>query len=215
MSTLLDSVIELGTPKGSVLFNLAAFGAGASAVAERISEGQSGIYAWFRSYNFSDNTEEFHKDLIRAIEAPKFQPRHGNIVPYYGLTIESRSKISDGKADALRQAINNPSFKDSMRLALQWSILFQAPLYIGKSVNLKRRIEQHLRTGSVLRERLESVSIDIEKSYLLIIPIDEVYAASDASTSELDESSEALQYETLFEEVFSRLFNPLFTVRLG
>ena len=214
MNNLLDSVIELGRPEGSVLFNLAAFGAGANSVLERISDGQSGIYAWFRSYEFSEGTEDFHKELMTAIEAPKFQSRSGDIVPYYGLTIESRSKMSPGKAGALKQAVEDASFRDAVRVALQWSILFQAPLYIGKSSNLKKRIGQHLSNGSMLRNRLESVSIDIDQSCLLIIPVDELYGSTEDSLS-LTEDDDALQYEALFEEVFSRLFNPLFTIRLG
>lgn len=215
MNELIDSVLELGKPAGSVLFNLAAFESGANSVIERISDGQSGIYAWFRSYAFSDSNEKFYSELISAIESPKFQPRSGDIVPYYGLTIESRSKISTGKATALRQAVENKSFRDAMRLALQWSILFQAPLYIGKSTNLKNRIEQHLRNGSVLRSRLESVSIDIDKSYLLIVPVDELYELKEFDANAAEDDGELLQYEELFEEVFSRLFNPSFTVRLG
>lgn len=214
MNMLLGSVVELGSPRGAALFNLAAFPTGATAVLERIPEEQSGIYAWFRTFNFSDDPRVFFDELIAAVEQPKFQTRTGDIAPYFGVTIQSKSRISQGKKDDIQQALQNANFRNALRFSLQWSVLFQTPLYIGKSSNLRLRTEQHLRAGSALRTRLDAASIDIEKACLLTLPTDEINAINTDDLAEIynDDLSPS---EELFEEIFSRLFNPSFTVRLG
>jgi hypothetical protein len=214
MYTPSNSVVELGQPAGSVLYNLAAFPSGATAVLDRIAANQAGIYAWFRSFSFSDSPTDFVQELMSAIEAPKFQPRSGDISPYYGVTIQSKGRVSPSKRSDIEQAIADPAFRNALQLSLQWSILFQSPLYIGKSACLRTRVAQHLRRCSPLRSRLETASIDIEKSYLLILPVDELrITESDAAEASVDEGT--TPHELLFEEIFSRLFNPSFTVRLG
>ena len=207
------SILELGQPEGTVLFNLAAFSAGPSAVLDRISDDQSGIYAWFRSFNFQENPDLFADELVSAIRAPKLQTRTGDLVPYYEISLKSKSYISSGKEASLRQALKDDEFQNAMRFALRWSILFQAPLYVGKSGDLRSRIDQHLKPGSPLRERLFEAKIDIEKTYLLIVPTP--LAKAKESSNEENDHEDLPEYELLFEEVFSRLFNPAFTIRLG
>lgn len=80
--------------------------------------------------------------------------------------------------------------------------LFQCPLYIGRSRDLRERIKQHLGEGSALRTRLSEHRISIEKTLILIIP-----SGDDADGDEAEED--------LYEEIFSRLLNPLFNLRLG
>lgn len=209
---LKTSVLELRQPEGSVLFDLTAFPSGPSAVLDRISEGQSGIYAWFRSFQFRNEPSEFADDLLEAIRAPKFQSRTGDLVPYYEVSLKSKSYISSAKEEALKNALKDEKFLTAMRFSLQWSMLFQAPLYVGKSANLRGRIDQHLKNGSALRTRLSEVGIDIERTYLLLVPTP--VPVKDLAEDDLNDE-DAPAYELLFEEVFSRLFNPAFTIRLG
>jgi hypothetical protein len=211
------SVLSLDQPEGTVLFDLNAFSAGPHAVLDRIAEGQSGIYAWFRSFHFRPAPSEFAEDLIEAIRAPKFQTRAGDIAPYYEVSLKSKSNISRSKEESLKVALKDDGFLSAMKFALQWSILFQAPLYVGKSTNLRGRVEQHLKSGSVLRERLLGAGIDIDKTYLLVVPTPTPMGNMQIeSETELDSEDEPVsEYELLFEEVFSRLFNPAFTIRLG
>jgi hypothetical protein len=211
------SVLELGQPEGSVLFNLAAFSTGPGAVLDRISDGQSGIYAWFRSFHFRGEPDEFAEDLIAAIRAPKFQARTGDLAPYYEVSLKSKSNISSGKEESLKNALKDDGFLSAMKFSLQWSILFQAPLYVGKSANLRGRIEQHLRNGSVLRDRLFEAGIELDKTYLLIVPTPApALTGQEQMDGDISFEDEAIPaYELLFEEVFSRLFNPAFTIRLG
>ncbi len=211
------SVLELHQPEGAVLFNLTTFSTGSLAVLDRISEKQSGIYAWFRSFQFRDKPDDFAEDLLAAIHAPKFQTRTGDLAPYYEVNLRSKSYISTGKERALRDALKNEEFLGAMKFALEWSMLFQTPLYVGKSADLKTRIGQHLKSNSILRQRLLDARVDIDKTYLLLVPtpVPDAADSSDNDPSELNEDAPLLTYELLFEEVFSRLFNPAFTVRLG
>jgi hypothetical protein len=210
-----NSVFELKHPEGAVLFNLSAFSDGPTSVIDRISEGVAGFYAWFRVYHFRDGPEEFADDLVAAIRAPKFLSRTGDIPPYYEVSLTSKSHIPEGKEKALRTALKDDEFRTSMRHAMEWSMLFQAPLYVGKSSNIKYRVGQHLKNGSPLRERLAAAGVEIDRAYLLIVPTpdqpSETFADTAADVAERPTSA----YEILFEEVFSRLFNPTFTIRLG
>ncbi|WP_368622609.1 GIY-YIG nuclease family protein [Paraburkholderia sp. BR13444] len=210
------SVLELSRPEGAVLFDLTAFPAGPSAVIDRISDGQSGIYAWFRSFRFRESPEEFAEDLLSAIRAPKFQSRKGDVAPYYEVELRSKGNISKGKESELVKALKDDKFLAAMKFSLDWSMLFQMPLYVGKSINLKARIGQHLSGGSILRNRLKEAGLDIEQTYLLLVPTPPIAEFSEnVSDDETDELDMLSPYEGLFEEVFSRLFNPGFTIRLG
>jgi len=218
MTIFTSSVFELKHPEGAVLFNLSSFSDGATSVIDRISEGLAGIYAWFRVYQLRDSPEDFAEDILDAIRAPKFQSRTGDIAPYYEIALHSKSYIPEGKEKALRAALKNDDFRASMKHAMQWSMLFQAPLYVGKSSNLKSRVTQHLKSGSTLRSRLRVAGIDLDNTYLLLVPTpDQSHSTDIPLESEDDEghSGNESSYELLFEEVFSRLFNPTFTIRLG
>lgn len=198
-------------PKGAVLFNLSAYRSGAGAVVDSISSGQRGIYAWFRNFKIRSEDKEFTQDLLEALAAPKFQTRTGTVGPFYEVNVESKTGVSEGKRDALLAALQRPDFVSSVRHALEWGVLFQAPLYIGKSIDLRTRIGQHLKADSQLRLRLDSVSINLDDCFLLILPI-----ASDDDSKEIEDNpSETDSDELLIEEIFSRLFNPGFTLRIG
>lgn len=208
-----EAVLELQYPEGAVLFNLSAFGSGATNVLDRIPDNQSGIYAWFRTFNFRENPSEFADDIIDAIRLPKFQGRKGDIAPYYEVSLRSKSTISANKEKSLRLAMEDADFAQTLRLTLSWAMLFQAPLYIGKSAHLRARIKQHLSSGSILRERLKDAGIEIDHTYLLLLPTGE----SPDNVNEHESADDGLIHsrELLFEEIFSRLFNPGFTIRLG
>ena len=136
-----------------------------------IPSATQGIYAWFRSFHYPDDPELLFQKLVEDIERPKFSERIGIINPYYEIGVRSFGKVSDGKRGRLKEALTNPSFRDELKQAIGNSILFQSPLYVGKSSNLRSRVEQHLALGSPLRSRLESVGIELDNSLLMICPL--------------------------------------------
>lgn len=215
-------VIHLNEPQGSFLLNLALFPTGPDGALSRIPAETAGIYAWFRSFHYPSDPDSLYEALMADIVAPKFQPRRGAIKPFYEVEISSKSWFSEGKTKQLQAALRDPLFRDGLLQSLRWSVLFQAPLYIGKSINLRQRIKSHLSEGSPLSERLRSVQVDIKKSLLLIVPNQAIDVISpentpspngDAPDSELESPYDT--HELLYEEIFSRLFSPLFTLRIG
>ncbi len=201
------------------MFNLESFTTGSNAVLDRIPSDESGIYAWFRTFHFRADPDGFTNDLIDAIYSPKFQPRTGDVAPYYQIDIRSKSSMPERKERSLRSALRDPAFLSAMRFALDWSLLFQSPLYVGKSSNLRGRVAAHLRHGSPLRDRLRESGIDIDKTHLLLVPTPMPVDVTSLSFAETDSDPTAedqeFSYEVLFEEVFSRLFNPSFSLRIG
>lgn len=90
-------------------------------------------------------------------------------------------------------------------------------MYIGKSVDLRMRIESHLKAESPLRKRLREASVEIDNCLLLILPVSKQQAGDEGEPDSVrpSEASVELEDELLFEEIFSRLFNPTFTLRIG
>jgi len=222
-----ESVYNLAEPKGATLLNLGRFSAGSLAAVDYIPKDARGFYAWFRSYDYPEDPELFVERLLDDIAAPKFAPRRGFVSPYYTIDIASGGDMTDGRKDALRKAIHDPTFFSSLRSGLYHSILFQSPLYVGKAVDLRRRIMFHLTGKSPLRERLTGVGLDLDKCLLFVFPHPDENTHNDSVSTETEDverdsedggdtsEDEALDHEVLLEEVFSRLFSPQFTLRIG
>jgi hypothetical protein len=220
------SVYNLAEPKGATLLNLSRFSAGSLAAVDYIPKDARGFYAWFRSYDYPDDPDLFVERLLNDIAAPKFAPRQGFISPYHMVEIASAGDMTPSRKAALRQAVHDPTFFASIRSGLIHSILFQSPLYVGKAVNLRQRITSHLAQGSPLRERLYAVGLELDQCLLFVFPnpaderlSQELEAASEEVSEEEDSDTspktDGLQHEVLLEEVFSRLFSPQFTLRIG
>jgi hypothetical protein len=195
-------VTHLKEPEGAYILRLSEFPLGVMNAVSRIASSQPGIYAWYKCYDYPRDYDNFSKRLLDDCAAPKFSPREGDIKPYYRVKISSRGDISPGKRDTIIKRMQCDKFRAHLGTSLTQLSLFQCPLYIGKSIDLQDRIRQHLSEGSPLRERLAEHSISIEKTLILIIP-------SEA------EASEEKPDEDLYEEIFSRLLNPLFNLRIG
>lgn len=218
------AVNHLNEPEGSFLLDLALFPSGPLSAIDRIPENIAGTYAWFRSYHYSEDPDQLYEQVMKDMFAQKFIKRSGPIKPFYEVTIESKSWFSDGKKEQLRNALLDPVFRRGLLEVLRGSILLQNPLYIGKSSDIKKRINSHLKIGSILRERFKSAMIDLERTQLLIIPniitgedfnsIDNITCCDDSDETSYDEMPYDSS-ELLYEEIYSRLFNPSFTVRLG
>lgn len=225
-----QSIIHLAKPDGAMIVNLPLFPLGVRTALNYIPDNTAGIYAWFRTFKYSDDPEMLFAQIIADIERPKFVERTGVIAPYYQVGVSSYGKLSDGKRQRLIEAMKCSRFREDLKQVLGNSIMFQAPLYVGKASNLRIRIEQHLSSESILRLRLDAVGIDIEKSLLMICPLgdsgwdtvthENTWDMLRETESHDDDDDELEQprlekYEDLYEEIFSRLFSPQFTVKIG
>ena len=197
--------------------NLSHFERGPDSALQRIPQRTAGTYSWFQSYIYPENEDDFYEALIKDLEATKFQSRSGSIKPYYHVAITSKGGLGESKAERLKAALKNPEFKKGLIDTLACSTLLQSPLYVGKSVDIRRRIGEHLEAESDLRVRLAASGINIDQASVLIVPnhdMDAVFKLEFADESDVILQDDP-QYELLYEEVFSRLFNPRFTIRLG
>ena len=210
-----------------MVMNLALFPAGSETCINYIPSGLGGIYAWFRNYKYSEDPDALYEQILADCERPKFAERTGIISPYYHVGIRSYGKLSEGKAEKLKEALRNPDFRQHFHYAIGNSILFQSPLYVGKAFDLRTRIKQHLMPNSILRSRLGDIGIPIDDCILMVCPLwnshnslNEKLFGEDIEQDSEEEQDTADErprsgYEDLFEEIFSRLFSPQFSIKLG
>lgn len=217
---------ELKEPEGAVLFDLSQFGGGDESVLRRIAKGNSGIYAWFRTHRFRGSPSDIVGQIVNQAQAPKFLAREGTVEPYFNVKISSRGNFSPAKTEALEVAMEDNNFRDGLIQAFKWSIFFQTPLYIGKAGCLQTRIKSHLKPDSILRNRLSEAGIDLSNSLLLIIPTNDAIVETETSSSVPPEDGSdwtdteedgfiETEKELLYEEIFSRVFSPTYSKRLG
>jgi hypothetical protein len=201
-------VQQLSIDPPITLLHLQAFTGAENAFLSRIPPATAGIYAWYQPFSFGHEEDQFYNDLLSAIRRKKFSDRTNNVGPTWSVTISSATDISAAKQKRLESSISSAAFRSHLASALSLSIYFQSPLYIGRAHDLRLRVEQHLASGSPLRTRLEAIHIDIRQCSLLFLPTPSEGAcgASDAVEEDL---------EDLYEEVFSRLFEPRFSLRYG
>jgi hypothetical protein len=201
------AIVQLERPIGAMLLNLPKFPSGFSSAFDRIPD-QRGVYAFFPYQHYPDDADALFEAIIADIERKKFADRQTTLAPYYGITLESKTSLSQTKLPHLKKALKNDDFRRDLIETLGNSLLFQSPLYLGKSKSLRGRIRQHLESSSDLRERLAEAGYDIERTSILVIPSFE--EPTDAS-----EEVEGIDADGLTEEILSRLFHIHFTLRLG
>lgn len=200
-----NPITRFNEPINAYILHFSRFPGGASDAITRIPNEQAGIYFWYRAFNYPTSQEGFSKALKADLQAPKFPTRTGQVKPYYEVSIGSSPGLKPGKSRQLDQALKIDSFRSHLRQLLDVSIIFQAPLYIGKSKDIRNRTETHLSDGSPLQERLSQCHLQIKDTALLVMPMDD----------DIDLDLEGMDDELLYEEIFSRLFNPLFNLRIG
>jgi len=198
------AITQLYEPEGSFVMNMSKFPGGLNSCLDRIPAESSGVYSWFRAFNYPEDVDSLYCRLIEDLEKSKFIERKGHIKPYYEVSLRSRSWISDGKRKRIKKALQDEGFKNHLLSTLNASLLFQTPLYIGKAIDLRKRIKTHLAEDSPLRLRFDEAAIDMKQTLLLIVP------NFDESVTAHEEAQ-----EDLYEEIYSRLFSPQFSIRLG
>jgi hypothetical protein len=208
------AVEEIDGGTSCILYRLHLFAGNSAAILDRLPPSTGGIYAWFRHHKFSDDPGMLHKQLVAEVSKPRFAPRSGLINPYYQVTVASHTEISEGKEEKLKQFLQNPVNRNLLHGAFRASVLFQAPLYIGKAGNIRQRISTHLTPGSTLNNRFKEYGVDIYSTNLIIIPTPGPRVVS-LTEEAIDKDEPEPETELILEEIFSRLFAPQLTLRLG
>lgn len=202
-----------------VLFNLAQM-SGNDALLGRIRNDFGGVYAWYRRFEIDEaiinDPEKFIAYVLQELQKRHCVEREARLAPAHRITLSADSSFL--KEDELKIWAKNPMFRRLLLNLLENAMLFQQPLYIGKAVNLYKRIFNHLQPDSNLRSRLADAGHNIDKCRLLLlyIPAELSKIEKAGETEESDDSEEAqLPSELLIEDILSRLFLPTFTIRYG
>lgn len=192
---------------------------GISAILNRIPDNMSGVYAWYRNYKIDDsaidNSEIFVSSILEELSKPHCVTRETRLAPSHRLIIKPETIFSQKKQEALKHYANDPHFRELLITLLNNCLLFQQPLYIGKAINLKNRISNHLGVESLLRARLKDAEHDIEKCRLLILASSENPNNCFSESLENENEISQLASEALIEDILSRLFLPSFTINYG
>lgn len=138
---------------------------------------QPGIYIWTADIRdvalsaFERDANEVFDDLQTRI-APQDTPplESGMVGKYRHIAIQDRPPaLTDASSSRLTEMITEKN------IHLEWALLcatvFQRPLYVGKAVNLSKRIRQHLRSGSKLSRGLERLNLTPGDCTVLLLPV--------------------------------------------
>lgn len=188
---------------------------GQQAVIARVPS-EAGIYAWFYNYLPPDvdstSASEFADYLLHEATRPHCVPRFGKLPPLYEVELRSKKDFSRAKRESLLRLCEGRRFRSGISQILKSAIFFQQPLYVGKAAHLPTRISNHLSPGSKLRTRLARVSIDLDSAMLACMSV-----AGGVDGDREDDRTNAPEpsEEEVLEDLFSKLFHPLFTIRYG
>ena len=122
-----------------------------------------GLYMWTRDLRlWLGRQEEEIQSLLQQLLGDTGLGGSSGAAPYYRLSVqEIRRPVSEEKFNMLVHWIHDASGSLG-RWITTLGTEHQRPLYVGLTRNLFRRIvQEHLRQQSVLRQRLESVQIDL------------------------------------------------------
>lgn len=174
-----------------------------------------GVYAWYRDINLDPylNSEDAFLAAIDSLLSANLSDGFKNKIGLlYELTLTERSgQLSPRKQNWLREICSYQEGRSIVSKILRSSNPFQSPLYIGKSINIRYRITEHLNSQSDLLERLENASIDITKCYIKIMYLesDEIELISKFANREMEDMA------LLFEDLLTRISPSAFVRRSG
>jgi hypothetical protein len=183
----------------------------------------SGVYAWYRNFDVDtaahDNPEAFVSNILQELRKPHCVTRETRFPPSHRLIVKPETTFSLKKQEALKYYAANPYFRELIITLLNNCLLFQQPLYIGKAINIRTRINNHLSVESKLRDRLKDAKHNLDQCRLLILGCSENINYHTLNNAELEDENESevshLEPEALIEDILSRLFLPLFTINYG
>lgn len=177
---------------------------------------QPAVYAWYRRLDVHahvDSQERFVQrvlDLVTAKLSCRFRGKLGYL---YALEVqECAAPLSERRIELLAALAKSAAFRHGLAELLDAATFLQAPLYIGKAVNLRRRIGQHVRGSTDLRAQLESAGIPMTECILrhCYFSDDTVGRLLDVQDADADEAM-----VVLIEELLTRLGPAAFVRRPG
>lgn len=169
------------------------------------------IYAWFRSYDnlYNQNdADKLYKDITDMLNAKLSARFKGKLGYLYELQVQEISDALTPKKKALlKDMCRDRTERDELVHIINMASDFQSPLYVGKAINLRKRIGEHCEGQSALISRLEEAGIDLDRCFIkfkyINIP-NNLY-----KRKQLDDKS------VLIEEIITKLSPAAFVKRPG
>ncbi|MCV6620119.1 MAG: hypothetical protein OIF51_00025 [Cellvibrionaceae bacterium] len=182
---------------------------GTDKLTSEIPDEVAGVYAFFGHYDLpsKDDSACNSEYILEKISQPHMLSRSSRVAPLYNVTISSERSLSEKKRGLLTETVSQQPYKDIFQQVFNNSFIFQTPLYVGKSINIKKRIKEHLEGDTNLKNDLLESGISISGCSVLFIITDD-----EPNIDKIDEQSKNAE---LIEDCLSRLFCPGFTRRYG
>lgn len=180
------------------------------------------IYAWYRNLdlrnvcNSASNFIQKIESLLKEKLSERFEGRLGLL--YEVIIQESGGPLPDSKKELLETLAQDEHLRGRLASILETMTFMQAPLYVGQTIDLRRRIEDHLAFSSDLYVRLLSAGIEIESCILGYKYIDkkdlnEMAAYVSKGKDPTIEDMKVIAF--LLEDLFTRLSPSAFVRRSG
>ncbi len=178
------------------------------------------VYAWYRSLDLASSTTSASRFLaaIEILLSAKLSDRFSGRLGYlYEVSVqEAGGGLGERNRDLLERISRDPTGRLHLASILQTATYLQAPLYVGKALNLRQRIGEHVTGVSGLLGRLSEAALPMESCVLRYRYIDGEDEAALASAAESGPGeSAANEVALLIEELLTRLSPSAFVRRPG
>jgi hypothetical protein len=171
------------------------------------------VYAWYRNLNVAEATgssEAFLSRINSLLESRLSDSFRGKLGFLYIVSVqECGGKLGSHNMELLEAIANNASARNQLAAILDTATFLQAPLYVGKTADLRRRIGEHLSGESGLVGRFSDAGIPIHSCILRYRYIDAITLETIASAYSPDPTDTDVAAEEsvarLIEELLTRL----------
>lgn len=183
--------------------------------AVRLDE-RPGVYAWYRNINLYpkiDSRDAFLTAVQRLVDA-RLSPLHqGKLGFLYDLSVQEAGGPLSASAQATLEGVAESRDGRAMVASfLKSASLLLAPLYIGKTNNIRRRIGSHIEGRSELGRLLEDNGMSLSDCMVCYRYVEESPLRLDSQET----TTEALRsVSLLLEELLTRLGPAAFVRRPG
>ncbi|WP_242359868.1 GIY-YIG nuclease family protein [Anaeromyxobacter sp. SG17] len=130
------------------------------------------VYAWYRRLQLGQEAGDAEQFVaaVNELLAARLSPPHDATLGYlYAVTVQETSGgLSERGAELLEAVSRSADARRELSAILELASPLQAPLYVGKTVSLRRRIADHIAGGfaSELKSLLGEAGIRLDQCIL-------------------------------------------------
>ena len=204
-------------------FHVARFSQIASSEARGLSlKMKPAIYAWYRTLQLDQATgsaDQFLYALESLLSSKLSQPHVKRLGFLYEVSIqESGGTLSRRNWELLEVISADPSARIYLAEVLETATFLQAPLYVGKALDLRRRVGEHIDGATELFSSFEEAGIAIDSlivrfRYIRRQDIDQLLPKNKLGGKLGHNPADAIAF--LIEELLTRLSPSAFVRRPG